>query len=125
MVLYSANAFVLSIASARDGESIVSGHIDGAVYHYNIVTQSSRKIVTHHSVPYALGLGEHLVAGGNDGKVTFYDLQGNIVSRFDYTSDDRVKDFTLATFNPSGDTVALGNFNKFFVYNYNHKLMAW
>lgn len=36
-----------------------------------------------------------------------------------------MKDFTLATFNPSGDTVVLGNFNRFYVYNLNPKRGQW
>jgi intraflagellar transport protein 172 len=36
-----------------------------------------------------------------------------------------VKDFTVAAFNPSGDTVVLGNFNRFYVYNLNSKRGQW
>jgi intraflagellar transport protein 172 len=61
------------------------------------------------------------VAGGNDAKVSFYDQFGNLLQRFDYTSDEKIKEFTNAAFNPSGDTVVLGNFNRFYVYNYNTK----
>jgi len=46
--------------------------------------QSFKKLFTHHSVPYALGYGENIIAGGNDKKVTFYDSFGNILQRFDY-----------------------------------------
>lgn len=36
-----------------------------------------------------------------------------------------MKEFTVAAFNPAGDTVVIGNFNKFFVYGYNPKRPEW
>lgn len=65
------------------------------------------------------------MAAGNDQKVTFYDTYGNVLQRFDYTTEDKVKDFTVASFNPSGDTVVLGNYNRFYVYNLNAKRGQW
>jgi len=61
------------------------------------------------------------VAAGNDSKVSFYDTYGNLLQRFDYTNDDKVREFTYAKFNPSGDTVVLGNFNRFYSYHFNSK----
>ena len=87
--------------------------------------QSFKKLFTHHSVPYALSYGENILAGGNDKKVTFYDNYGNVLQRFDYTHEDKVKDFTTATFDPSGNSVALGNFNRFYVYSLNAKRGQW
>eukprot|EP00919_Chromeraceae_sp_WS-2016_P058194 GHVR01138179.1.p1 GENE.GHVR01138179.1~~GHVR01138179.1.p1 ORF type:complete len:200 (+),score=2.53 GHVR01138179.1:390-989(+) len=87
--------------------------------------QSFKKIFTHHSIPYCLGYGENIMAAGNDQKVTFYDTYGNVLQRIDYTHEDQVKDFTVAAFNPSGDTVVLGNFNRFYVYNLNTKRGQW
>ena len=37
------------------------------------------------------------MAAGNDKKVTFYDTYGNILQRFDYTHEEKVKDFSVAT----------------------------
>lgn len=124
-VLYSGDSYCVSLASARDGSSIISGHLDGSVFSYSMSNQSYKKIFTHHSVPYALGFGQNIVAAGNDKKVTFYDAYGNILQRFDYTHEDKVKDFSVAAFNPSGDTVAIGNFNRFYVYNLNTKRGQW
>lgn len=61
------------------------------------------------------------MAAGNDAKVSFYDSNGNFMQRFDYTNDDNVRDFVNASFNQSGDTVILGNFNRFYIYNFNKK----
>ena len=49
-------------------------------------------------------------------RLALYNQEGLEVKSFDYTSDDKVKDFTCAAFNPSGDAVVVGNFNRFFCY---------
>ena len=85
--LYSGETYVVSIASSRDGSTVISGHLDGSVYSYSMENQSFKKIFTHHSVPYGLGYGESIVPAGNDQKVTFYDTFGNVLQRFDYTHD--------------------------------------
>ncbi len=33
-LLYTTESYVVSLASSRDGEAIVSGHMDGSVYAY-------------------------------------------------------------------------------------------
>ncbi len=47
------------------------------------------------------------------------------MQRFDYTNDDRVKEFSTAGMNPSGDTIVLGNFNRFYIYNFNKRRSTW
>ena len=124
-VLYSTDSYVVSVASSRDGQYVCSGHLDGSIYTFNLESQSGSKIVTYTSVPYALGWGENIVAAGSDGKVAFFDPRGNLIQKFDYTNDDKIKDFTLASFNPGGETLVLGNFNRFYIYTYNSKRMQW
>ena len=89
-VLYSSESYVIALASSRDGHSIISGHLDGSVYTYNIENQSGQKILVHNCVPYSLGWGENIVCAGNDAKVAFYDHKGNLLQKFDYTNDDKV-----------------------------------
>ena len=79
----------------------------------------------HHSIPYALAYGVHIVAAGSDSKVSCYDNYGNIIQRFDYTSDEKCKEFTVGAASPNGDIVVLGNFNRFYVYNFNQKRNTW
>ena len=43
----------------------------------------------------------------------------------DYSKDEKVKEFTQAAFNPTGETAIVGNFNRFYVYNYNSKRPQW
>lgn len=63
----------MSLASCKDGINFVSGHLDGSIYAFN------KKIAVHHSIPYALGWGEQIVAAGNDSKISFYDANGNFM----------------------------------------------
>lgn len=99
--LYSSESYVVSLAASRDGQSVISGHLDGSIYVFNLDSQSGSKIITYSSVPYALGWGEHIVAGGNDKKVAFFDHRGNLLQKFDYTNDDKV---TLAIHSTTNHT---------------------
>lgn len=36
--LYSTESYCVSMAASKDGESIVSGHLDGSIYAYNLET---------------------------------------------------------------------------------------
>mgnify|MGYP000140699940 FL=1 len=123
--LYSTDTYCVSVAASSDGENIVSGHLDGSIYRYSLDGGTMQKLVMHGSVPYALSWGEHICVAGNDGKVIFYTDDGNVFQRFDYSYDSTVKEFTVAAFNPAGDTVVIGNFNKFFVYGYNPRRPEW
>ena len=40
-------------------------------------------------------------------------------------SDEEVREFTTAQFNPSGETVVVGSFNRYYIYNYNAGRAAW
>ena len=39
--------------------------------------------------------------------------------------DNTIKEFSCASFSPSGQSCVVGNFNKFFVYGYNSRTNAW
>lgn len=123
--LYSADSYVVSIAASGTGDYVISGHLDGSIYKYSPESRQFLKLVVHSSPPYALDWGEHICAAGNDGKVIFYTLDGSVFQRFDYSYDSTVKEFTTAAFNPVGDSVILGNFNKFFVYGFNTRRPEW
>jgi len=122
--IYPTDSFVVSIAASPDCNSIVSGHLDNSVHTYNIETKQRSKIM-HSTIPYALAWGAHILAAGNDGKVAFYESSGDRFSTFDYSKEDKVKEFTCAAFNLTGETAVVGNFNRFYVYNYNHKRPCW
>lgn len=41
------------------------------------------------------------------------------MQRFDYTQDEKCKDYTVGACSPNGDIIAFGNFNRFYLYNFN------
>jgi len=122
--LYSTDSFVVAISASPDSNSIVTGHLDNSIITFNIDSKQKTKIV-HSTIPYALAWGAHILAAGNDGTVAFYESSGDRFSTFDYSKEDKVKEFTCASFNLTGETAVVGNFNRFYVYNYNHKRPCW
>lgn len=44
---------------------------------------------------------------------------------FDYEDDSGVKEFGCSTFNPSGESAVVGNYNSFYTYTYNSRTNEW
>eukprot|EP00913_Durusdinium_trenchii_P007896 g7408.t1 len=106
--LYSTDSFVVSMCSGPDGNSILSGHIDGSIYRFHFETETVPRPTTTkfamvpQCVPYALSWGyAGICAAGND------------------------RMFTCAAFNPSGESVVLGNYNRFLVFAWHPKRSEW
>mmetsp|Transcript_26671 Transcript_26671/g.67756 ORF Transcript_26671/g.67756 Transcript_26671/m.67756 type:complete len:1759 (-) Transcript_26671:158-5434(-) len=121
--LYQTESFVVSMCCGPDGTSILSGHLDGSIYKFCFETETIPRPVTTkiaavpQCVPYALAWGfAGICAAGNDRTVRFWDSEGKEGQTFDYSSDARIKEFTVGAFNPSGESVVLGNFNRFMVF---------
>ena len=43
----------------------------------------------------------------------------------DYSKDEKCKDFTVSATSPGGDSVVIGNFNRFYMLNWNSKRHQW
>ena len=132
--LYAADSYVVALAAAPNGSGIISGHLDGSIYRYNFPESNQGGpaytcIARHSSVPYALSWGRSIVAAGNDQVVTFYDREGGVERSFDYQdsapSAPVCKEFTVASFNNTGDSVVVGNFDSFYTFSYNSKSESW
>ena len=123
--LYSTNSYVVSICSDKNSKFILTGHLDCTIYIYNIESQTFKKLTTAGSVPYALGFGKHIAYAGNDGIVTFIDKNSNIIQKFDYTTNDSLRDFTGAYFNPIGENLVLANYSRFLIFNYDSRNQEW
>lgn len=122
--LYSTESYVTSLSPSPDGSAIISGHNDGSIYCFcfqdgQYGPAGQNKLCTHPVPPYALAWGEAICAAGNDCKVSFYDKDGTHIQNFDHSGQPHSKEFTVAAFNPSGESVVLGSFNRFFIYNLN------
>ena len=115
----------MSLTSSPDGVNVAAGFLDQSIVLFNLDTKVKTNKLNHSTIPYALAWGTHVLAGGNDGKVCFYETTGDCFQRFDYSKDDRVKEFTVATFNATGETCIVGNYDRFYVYNFNSKRPQW
>ncbi|GLD95237.1 hypothetical protein PINS_up003881 [Pythium insidiosum] len=127
--LYSTGSYVSAVCSNIEGTAILSGHYDGSIYRFVFDDVSggptTTKIAVHSCVPYALAWGESIAAAGNDRRVAFYDRDGGLVRAFDFSNDDKCGEFTTSVFNPTGDSVVVGNFNSFYTFNYHLKTESW
>ena len=122
--LFGSDVFCVSVTSSPDGNNVAAGFIDNTILTFNLETKAKNKI-THTTIPQALAWGTHILAAGNDGRVSFYDSTGDRFYSFDYSKDEKVKEFTCASFNATGETVVCGNYDRFYVYNFNSKRPQW
>ncbi|GBG27682.1 Intraflagellar transport protein 172-like [Hondaea fermentalgiana] len=146
--LYSTDSYTVACCASTDGKSILSGHLDGAIYCFNFdeVAGGSgaayRKFAHHPCPPYALAWGTSVMAAGSDRRVVFYDDHGSERRTFDYalenagdgTNADKdsgetgtppAKEFTVAASNPSGQSIVVGNFDSFYVFTYSAARESW
>ena len=126
-VLYSYEFPALSIATSLDGKFIISGHADNVILKYNLENSNVAKLCVHTSVPNCMtwGASGSILVAGNDYKVVFYNDIGKKLQNFDYSNDEKLKEFSSCKVSPSGDAIAVGNFNKFIVFLYNGRKQIW
>lgn len=74
--IFGSDSFVVSVSASPNGQSICSGHLDNSILTFNLETKTKTKIM-HTTIPYALAWGSHIMAGGNDGKICFYEPTGD------------------------------------------------
>ncbi|XP_014243162.1 intraflagellar transport protein 172 homolog [Cimex lectularius] len=126
--LFSANSFVVSLASNVRGTGFLSGHADGSIIRYYVAEDSAMekqcRVVMHTTPPYALAwpTGGFVLAAGCDRKVAVYDTDGHLFKQFDYANE---KEFTVAACSPSGQAVAVGSFNRIRTYTWSPRKVMW
>eukprot|EP00191_Tetraselmis_sp_GSL018_P001208 CAMPEP_0177614748 /NCGR_PEP_ID=MMETSP0419_2-20121207/22933_1 /TAXON_ID=582737 /ORGANISM="Tetraselmis sp., Strain GSL018" /LENGTH=1707 /DNA_ID=CAMNT_0019112051 /DNA_START=174 /DNA_END=5298 /DNA_ORIENTATION=- len=122
-------SYVVSLAANLDGTSIVSGHLDCSLYCFTFDagggSGAHSRFAQHSCVPYALAWGESLCAAGSDSKIVFYEDDGSVLQTFDHSHNEDIREFTTAQFNPSGETVVVGSFNRFHIYCFNSRSRIW
>ncbi|KAI9137410.1 hypothetical protein BKA69DRAFT_1032603 [Paraphysoderma sedebokerense] len=127
--LYQTESYVLSAASSPDGNGIATGHIDGSINRFFFNDGASGaaqgKFTVHTTPPTALAWGESIVAAGADKCITFYDANGRIFQNFDYQGDENQQEFSVATFGPNGQTIVVGSFDKFHIFNWSTSKQVW
>jgi len=80
-----------------------------------------------HNVPaYALAWPQsHILAAGCDKRLTVYDSYGKPVKTFDYSRDPREREITVACCSPSGQSVAVGSWDKVRVFDWTPRRGIW
>lgn len=129
LTLYATDSYVVSCCARLDGGGVLSGHLDGSVVRF-LFDESGRgavqaQVCTHTCVPYALSWGEAICCAGSDQKVLFYDAEGTVLQAFDCADDEGQREFTVAAFNPSGEAVVVGSFDRFHTFAFNARASAW
>ena len=119
----SSSGFVVSMCCAPDGRTLLAGHLDGTVYRFvidgggNGTSMLFMRLFSHSCAPYGLAWGAQVLAAGPDGRVCFYDENdGSLQRTFDFATPDGVPcDLTCAAFNPSGEAVVVGTYDRLIV----------
>uniref|UniRef100_A0A915BZY3 Intraflagellar transport protein osm-1 n=1 Tax=Parascaris univalens TaxID=6257 RepID=A0A915BZY3_PARUN len=120
--LYRTDVFVASIALQPTGRSFVSGHSDGSVILFSFESRSQSKIFTHQCPPYALAFTSNgILAAGCDQRVVSYTESGRVLQQFDYSSEQKEKEFTVAIRDPSGQNVVVGSFDRVRLFTWNQR----
>lgn len=80
-----------------------------------------------HSVPaYALAWPQnYILAAGCDKKITFYEARGKVSKIFDHSRDSAEKEMTVACCSPSGQSVAIGSWDKVRIIDYSPRRAVW
>ncbi|CAK9818338.1 Intraflagellar transport protein 172 homolog [Anthophora plagiata] len=127
--LYTANSTTIALASNIRGTSFLSSHADGSIIKYNLTDDGSHepsgRICTHSVPAYALAWPHsHILAAGCDRRVTFYDSRGKLVKNFDYSRENE-KEIAVACCSPSGQSVAIGSWDKIRILDWSPRRSIW
>uniref|UniRef100_A0A0A9XCK3 Uncharacterized protein n=1 Tax=Lygus hesperus TaxID=30085 RepID=A0A0A9XCK3_LYGHE len=148
--LYAHNHAVVALTTSLDRTKLLCGHLDGAIFVYNFDASAdsegkmsgmgnapmlatntnaeaagARRIIVHPCPPQVLAWGEHVIVGGADCAVTFYNPQNGhkVQSReFSVRVDGEI---TSGACNPSGTSFVSGSRDKLRVFNFNIRSRKW
>ncbi|KAI4488597.1 hypothetical protein M0802_011487 [Mischocyttarus mexicanus] len=126
--LYTADA--MTIALATKGTGFLSSHADGSIIRYYVAddgnVEPSGRVCTHNVPAYALAWSQaHIMAAGCDKKITFYESHGKLVKTFDYSKDNSEKEMTVACCSPSGQSIAIGSWNRIRIFDWTPRRAIW
>ncbi|KAL2912183.1 hypothetical protein HK105_208316 [Polyrhizophydium stewartii] len=120
--LYQTDSMVVSAASSLDGNAIMTGHLDGSINRFffddGISGASQGKLATHRCPPTLLLWGESVIAAGPDKTIVFYDTEGRVLQQVDYSRNEEIQDLSVGVISPSGQSVVIGSFDRFHVFNF-------
>ena len=102
--------------------------MDNSIFCYDIENNTSVKICSTPTISYCLSFLLHnktFLSSSLEKKIFIHNENGDIIQNFDYSNDPTVKDFSICKINTNYDLIAIGNYNKLFIYGYNNKQNKW
>ncbi|XP_011499324.1 PREDICTED: intraflagellar transport protein osm-1 [Ceratosolen solmsi marchali] len=128
--LYAADSMTLALATNSRGTGFLSSHADGSVIRYYVsedgTAETSGRVLMHPVSAYALSwLQSHILAAGCDKKIIFYDSRGKSVKIVDYSRSSDEKEMTVACCSPSGQSVAVGSWDKIRIFDWSPRKNIW
>lgn len=138
-VLYSTDSYIVSLDVVFEEEALIfSGHIDNSIYKFSLEKNQLIKVYAFTGgIPYCISYVKNaLFIAGNNLKALFisYDT-GNIIKEYDYsksqsdssTTSLSYKDFLCCKSSLSKRRLAVGNYNRFIIYEYseNNDKFEW
>ncbi|OXU27721.1 hypothetical protein TSAR_004638 [Trichomalopsis sarcophagae] len=130
--LYSADSMAIALAVNARGTGFLSSHADGSVIRFYVAEDGASepvgRVLTHPVPVYALAWPQsHIVAGGCDKKLVFYDSRGKPTKSIDYARDsgNTEKDLSVACCSPSGQSVAVGSWDKVRIFDWSPRRNVW
>ncbi|XP_014206099.1 intraflagellar transport protein 172 homolog [Copidosoma floridanum] len=129
--LYAADSMTLALATNARGTGFLSSHADGSIIRYYVAedgaAEASGRILKHQVPVYALGWAQcHVMAAGSDRRLVFYDARGKVAKALDYSKEDpSERDIGVACCSPSGQSVAVGSWNKIRVFDWSPRRNLW
>ncbi|XP_043507001.1 intraflagellar transport protein 172 homolog isoform X3 [Frieseomelitta varia] len=127
--LYTADSTTIALAPNVRGTGFLSSHADGSIIKYHLTEdgnhEPSGRICTHTVPAYALAWTQsHVMAAGCDRRVVFYDSRGKLVKSFDYSRENE-KEIATACCSPSGQSVAIGSWDKIRILDWSPRRSVW
>ena len=125
--LYSYSYSCVSISSSIHGKFIISGHKDNSFLKYNIENPGYPEFFSHSCIPICLACGaeSNILVAGNDHRIIIYNSLGQNIKVFDHSKENDIKEFLCYSICDSGNAIALGNNNIFYIYLYNDIKHSW
>ena len=127
-------SYVVSMSHSPDGGSVCVGHLDGSVYTFAFSDGVAGKLTNHGCAPTSLSWGARgfICAGGADAKIAFYETHASAnLARAPQVFDlgnardsSAGKEVGALAFNPTGDVVVVGTYNKFYAFAFDASAMT-
>ena len=102
--------------------------LGNSIFCYNLENNSSFKICETPTISYCLSYLMHennFMTSSLEKKIMIHNERGEIMQTFDYSDDQLIRDFSICKINTNYDLIAVGNYNKLFIYGYNNKQNKW